>query len=162
MSSSKMEIETAEKVLTIRRVFDAPRELVFETFTTCDHLANWWGPREWPLASCQMDFREGGIWSYCMQGPEGQLSCGKALYQRIQQPELIQFEDYFTDEAGQVNPEFPSSVSTYQFTEQGDQTLFTGRTEYREAADLQKVLEMGVVAGMTETLDRLEEHLATL
>lgn len=160
MAESKMQVETTDRELIFTRVFNAPRDLVFETFTDCEHLKNWWGPRQWPLATCEMDFREGGSWSYCMKGPEGQLACGKAVYQQIRRPELIVYEDYFVDEKGNVNDELPKGLVTMEFAPHEGKTKVTGRTRYADAADLQTVLEMGVVEGMTETLDRLEEHLA--
>ncbi|WP_174613695.1 hypothetical protein [Virgibacillus ihumii] len=33
------------KKLVLEKVFDAPRELVFKTFSESEHLANWWGHR---------------------------------------------------------------------------------------------------------------------
>lgn len=160
MTSNKMHVETTDRALIFTRSFAAPRDLVFETFSKCKHLENWWGPREWPLASCEMDFREGGAWAYCMQGPDGTLACGKAVYQRIEAPRLIEYEDYFLDEDGEVNEELPNGYVTFQFAEHEDGTELTGRTDYPAAADLETVLEMGVIEGMTETMDRLEELLA--
>ncbi len=34
----------AEREIVATRVFDAPRELVFEAFTDPVHISNWWGP----------------------------------------------------------------------------------------------------------------------
>lgn len=162
MASDKMHVETTDRELIFTRVFDAPRNLVFEAFSDCRHLSNWWGPREWPISKCDMDFREGGSWTYCMKGPDDQLACGKAVYQRIRRPEFIEYEDYFLDESGAVNSELPNGLMTFNFADQDGKTKVTGRGQYREPADLQTVLEMGVIEGMTETLDRLEEHLAQL
>ncbi len=60
MTDSTMNFETTDRELTFTRTFEAPRELVFDAFSDCKHLHQWWGPRQWPLASCEMDFREGG------------------------------------------------------------------------------------------------------
>ncbi len=95
-----------------------------------------------------------------MQGPDGQLACGKAVYRQIEKPERIVYEDYFVDENGNVNEELPNGLMTFEFADLGSSTKVTGRAQYPQAADLQTVLEMGVVEGMSETLDRLEEHLA--
>lgn len=162
MISENLHVETTDRELIFTRVFDAPRELVFETFSDCKHLRNWWGPREWPLSSCDMDFREGGSWIYCMKGPEDQLACGKAVYERIAAPELIEYQDYFLDESGEVNEELPNGLMTFQFADLGGSTKVTGRARYPRPADLQTVLEMGVVEGMTQTMDRLQELLGRL
>ena len=67
-----LQMETGPRDITMRRRFDAPRELVFEAYSSCEHIEQWWGPRSWPVAHCRMDFRPGGTWHYCMKGPEGQ------------------------------------------------------------------------------------------
>lgn len=157
--SEKMKVETTERELIFTRVFDAPRELVFETFSSCEHLRNWWGPRQWPVSSCDMDFREGGRWNYCMKGPDGTLACGLAIYEEIVKPNKIVYTDYFTSPEGDISEDMPSGLVTYEFADQGERTIVSGRTLYPEASDLQTVLEMGVIEGMTETLDRLDEHL---
>ena len=35
-----------ERELTIIRMFDAPRELVFALWTEPRHLKKWWGPKD--------------------------------------------------------------------------------------------------------------------
>lgn len=155
-----MQVETTERELIFTRIFDAPRPLVYETYSECKHLENWWGPREWPISTCEMDFREGGRWLYCMKGPDEQLACGKAVYKEIVRPERIVYDDFFVDESGVVNEELPTGLVTFNFEDEGEKTKVTGSTLYPQASDLQTVLEMGVIEGMTETMDRLDELLA--
>jgi len=58
--------------LTITRVFYAPRPLVFKVWTTAEHLARWWGPKDFTVPAVATDFREGGTWRSCIRSPEGQ------------------------------------------------------------------------------------------
>ncbi|MBM3945237.1 MAG: SRPBCC domain-containing protein [SAR202 cluster bacterium] len=155
-------IDKAKSQLTVTRIFDAPRELVFETFTTCEHLKNWWGPRTWPTAECAIDFRPGGVWHYCLRGPNGEEAWGKAVYRDIVRPERIVYVDQFSDRDGNTAPGMPESTIDMRFAAQGTKTKFTSVTTYASPSDLQKVLDMGVVAGFNETLDRLVELLARL
>lgn len=157
-----MDVETRERELIVTRTFEAPRTLVFEAYSDCRHLMQWWGPGEWPLVSCDMDFREGGTWQYCMKGPEGDLSCGKAVYQEIRKPEKIVYTDYFTDEEGTVNEEMPAVQNTVTFADQDGKTVLTARTLFETPDALQSTLDMGVIEGFTITLDQLEAHLAEL
>ncbi len=159
MTDKTMDVETTERELVFTRVFDAPRDLVFETFSTCVHLSNWWGPREWPISTCEMDFKEGGSWNYCMKGPEGDLACGRAEYKKIITPETIVYKDYFMDNHGMVNRDLPSGLMTFEFAEQDGKTTLTGKAQYPTPTDLQTVIDMGMVEGMTETLDRLAGYL---
>src|ERR1700756_4323405 len=64
---------TSDRELTITRIFDAPRELVFRAWTEPAHLARWWGPRGYTLPSCQLDLRPGGAYSFEMHAPDGAI-----------------------------------------------------------------------------------------
>lgn len=162
MSKNKLTVETKGHELILTRMFDAPRELVFETFTSCEHLNNWWGPREWPLSYCKIDFNEGGKWQYCMRGPDGQESWGLCVYKTITRPEEIVWTDHFTDKDGNINDELPGSVSTNEFIDVEGKTKLICRAIYPSEEDLKTVLEMGMIEGTSETFDRLEEHLEEL
>ena len=59
--------ERAERELVITRLFEAPRELVFEAFTKPERLVKWWGPNGCTVVSCEADPRAGGTWSICMR-----------------------------------------------------------------------------------------------
>lgn len=160
MTDEKFQFETTERELVFTRQFDAPRELVFAAYSSCEHLRNWWGPRTWPMVDCTLDFRVGGIWHYCMRGPnEGDESWGRAVYEVIVEPERIVYNDAFSDSEGNINRELPRTRATLEFNPRDGKTVLTGRAEYPSAAELKQVLEMGMVEGMSETMDRLEEHL---
>jgi uncharacterized protein YndB with AHSA1/START domain len=60
----------AEQEITITRVFDAPRELVFAAWTDPDQLARWFGPAglETPRDSIEIDLRVGGRLHLRMEG----------------------------------------------------------------------------------------------
>ena len=146
--------------VVIQRTFDAPRELVFKAWTDPKHLAQWWGPKGWTLPVCEIDFRPGGTWLYCMRGPEGEESWGKAVYREIVMPERIVYVDAFADADGNVVEGMPQMLITVEFTELNGKTKITSRTEFASVAELEATLAMGVVEGATETWDRLEEYLA--
>lgn len=160
MPESDQWVETGERELVLTRTFDAPRELVFRAFSTCEHLSHWWGPRAWPMEECAMDFRVGGVWHYCLRGPEeGDESWGRAVFDEIVEPERIAYTDAFSDAEGQIDEEMPQTRSTVELADAEGGTRLTLRAEYPTSADLRQVLDMGMVAGITETFDRLDEHL---
>ncbi|MFN8453195.1 MAG: SRPBCC domain-containing protein [Anaerolineae bacterium] len=109
-----------------------------------------------------MDFRPGGVWFYCMRGPGGEDSCGKAVYREIVAPERIVYLDAFADTDGNVQAEMPEMVITLTFTAQDGKTKLTSRTEFASAADKEAALGMGMVEGFNQTLDRLEAYLAKI
>ena len=161
---SRVENDT---ILVLERVFDAPRERVFRMFEEPEHLVRWWGPRGWELPVCEVEFRPGGEWRYCMKCVDekqgrfyGMVSCGKAVYQDIDAPESLAYTDYFCDTDGNVDASLPSTVVAMTFIDLGDRTKLVSRSAYASADALTTVLDMGMLQGITETWDRLEERLA--
>lgn len=155
-----------EKVLVLERVFDAPRELVFAMYKDPEHLKRWWGPRGWEVPVCNVDFRPGGVWHYCMKCVDpnqgqffGMESWGKGLYKEIVEPEKIVYTDYFSDAEGNLNQDMPATEATLEFIDLGGRTKLVSRSEYVSAEALKSVMDMGMLQGITETWDRLEERL---
>lgn len=158
-----------EQVLVLERVFDAPRALVFEMFKDPEHLKRWWGPRGWELPICNVDFRPGGVWHYCMKCVDeaqrdfyGMESWGKGVYRHIEEPEKIVYTDFFSDAEGNENDAMPSTEVTLEFIDLGDKTKLVSRAEYASPEALETVMDMGMLQGITETWGRLEERLAAV
>src|SRR5688572_13248640 len=68
--------------IVLTRAFAAPRHIVFEAFTKCEHVSRWWGWRNSTL-QCEMDFREGGEWRYVGRMPDGTEHPFKGVYLEI-------------------------------------------------------------------------------
>jgi uncharacterized protein YndB with AHSA1/START domain len=81
----------AERTLVLTRVFDAPRTLVFEAWSTPEHLANWFGPSNFTLPFCEVDFRAGGKYRLCMRSPEGKDYWVHGVYREIVEPQRLVF-----------------------------------------------------------------------
>src|SRR5262249_47365345 len=102
------------------------------------------------------------VWTYCMQGPGGEQSCGIAVYREIDAPSKLVYVDRFADAEGNPNPKMPEMLITVLFTEERGTTTVESRSEVQSAEVLQQLLAMGMQQGMTESFLRLEAHLATL
>lgn len=155
-----VEIRGTDMVLT--RIFDAPKETVFQAFTTSDDLKEWWGPHGFTLPVSRMDFKENGTWDYCMQQTStGVMSCGKSVFHDIQGPNSYVYTDYFTDEEGKINSDLPEMRVTMEFEEMDGRTKVTSKTHFQSSEEMKKVLDMGAEQGIRETWDRLEMYLAS-
>jgi uncharacterized protein YndB with AHSA1/START domain len=163
--TSKVEDQT----LIMERTFDAPRELVFKVFSDPTHLAHWWGPKGWHTEIRQFDFKPNGIWHYCMRCTDknqgefyGQESWCKAVYQEIIEPEKIVCIDTFTDQEGNAIEGMPEMLITLTFLEFEGKTKLINHTRFASAEALKFVLDMGMIEGMAESLDRLAYLLQEL
>lgn len=160
-ANKEVKVKTEGRTLFLSREFDAPRDLVFETFSDCEQLQHWWSPKGWSLTHCDMDFRPGGRWHYCMSSDTEDIdSWGLQEFEQIERPEMIKYTDHFADEEGNKNMEMPAAHSVVRFSENNGVTTLVSTTEYGTEEELNKVLEMGMVDGVTETWAKLEALLA--
>ncbi len=163
MSKTKISTPTPTEI-TIKRTFDAPQNLVWDAFTKCEYLVNWWGPEGWSLTECEMDLRPGGSWRYCMFGSisdtETMESRGLAMYSEVVEPEQLVYKDVFVDADYNPIEGMPAAQITTTFTETNGKTTVFSRSVYPTQEDRDKVIEMGVEAGITQTYDRLAKLLS--
>jgi uncharacterized protein YndB with AHSA1/START domain len=140
----------------ITRVFEAPRRLVFEAYSTPEHMQRWWGPRETTMVHCEMDFRPGGAWRYVLRKANGQEYAFRGEYREIVAPERLVQTFEVEGMPGAV------TLETHVFTEHDGKTTLsvTSRVNSIEARD--GMINSGMEKGAAETYDRLEEHLRTM
>ena len=92
--------------MTITRVFDAPRELVWKAWTDPKYVMLWWGPKGFTCPACEIDFRVGGKFRFCMRMPDGQEGWNGGEYHGIVLHEKIVYSMYFSDPQGnKIEPE---------------------------------------------------------
>jgi uncharacterized protein YndB with AHSA1/START domain len=138
------------------RVFDAPRDLVFEAHTSCAHMQNWWGPRGYEFTSCEIDFREGGRWRIVQRGTDGVEHGFRGEFREIARPGRIVWTFEYEGMPGHV------SVGTLTFAEEDGKTTLTAVSAFDSKEDRDGMLESGMESGASETWDRLAEYVQTL
>ncbi len=136
-----------EMILT--RVFDAPRELVWELWTERKHIVKWWGPKGFTLPGCEMDFRTGGAYRFVMRGADGQDNPFHGVYREIVRNERIVFTAILDNLPGH------ELVTTVTFGDEGGKTKLTVRQTTPPG-----VPGLGQNQGWSETLERLADLLA--
>ena len=93
-------METTKQEFSIARAFNAPKELVFQAFSTAEALGEWWGPVEAPIDVIKLDFNVGGIFHYKMKGKH--ISYGVFRFKEIDEPNSITWINSFADENGEI------------------------------------------------------------
>ncbi len=93
---------TAEAQLTITRLFDAPRALVWKAWTEPEHFMRWWGPAGFTSPAATIDFRVGGKYLFCMRSPDGRDMWSTGVYNEIVPLERLVYTDSFADADGSV------------------------------------------------------------
>ena len=161
--NAKMEFSTtSECEIKFVRRFAADRDTVWAMWTRAEHLRNWWRPQGFTTPVCEVDFRPGGTWFYCMQDPDGQRYCGKMIYGEIEASCRFTAADFFTDEEGNAMADPPPAQTEIQFMEHDGETIVTNISRYNTPEARDKIIEMGVEAGFSQTLDQLDAYLSSL
>ena len=141
----------------ITREFNAPRELVFAAWTDPQHLAQWWGPRGFTNPVCEWDARPGRAIHVVMRAPNGVDYPMGGEFREIIAPELLVFTSGALDEHGKMLFEF---LHTAVFVDREAKTLLTLRSRVVATTPGAGKYIGGFEAGMTQSLERLEGHMA--
>jgi uncharacterized protein YndB with AHSA1/START domain len=147
----------AERELTITRVFDAPRALVFRAWTDPRHLAQWWGPQGFTNPVCEFDARVGGALRMHMRAPDGTIYPMKGVVREIVAPERLVFSNIAVDQSGNNLLE---GLTTVIFEAERGKTKMTLHTKAVAVAEIAIAYLQGMEAGWTQSIDKLEVFVA--
>lgn len=158
VNSKSFEVSTpSEQEVCLTRLFDAPRQLVFDVMTKPEHVKRWWGRlgAGYSVPVCEIDLRVGGAWRFVNRHPQGEATF-YGEYREISAPNRVVFTEIFA--------QFPDTVSvvTSVLSEERGKTRLTATVRYpsREVRDM--VLGTGMSKGAGVSYDRLEELLLEL
>jgi uncharacterized protein YndB with AHSA1/START domain len=143
-----------DREIVTERVFDAPRERVFATYTDPALIPQWWGPRRMTTTVDQMDLRPGGNWRFVMREPDGSEIGFKGIYREVTLPERIVQTFEWEGMPGHV------IIETHTFEELGDRTKVTTTSLFHTTEERDGMIASGMEGGLTETHERLAELLA--
>jgi uncharacterized protein YndB with AHSA1/START domain len=143
----------SDREIVTTRVFDAPRALVYDAWTSPEHLPQWMlGPPGWTMPTCEIDLRAGGSWHFVWRGPDGTEMEMRGVYQEVEPPaRLVSTESWGGD--------WPETVNTLVLTEDDGLTTVTQTVLYASKEARDAALESGMKDGMSASFDRLDAHL---
>ncbi len=148
----------SDRELVVTRTFNGPARIVFEAWTKPELFKRWWVPKSCGLTllSCEMDIRAGG--KYRLVFARGNDASKQmeffGRYLEVTPHSRMVWTNDEGDEGG--------AVTTVTFEEKAGQTLLVVHDLYPSKEALDGALASGSTDGMPETLDQLDELLATL
>jgi uncharacterized protein YndB with AHSA1/START domain len=156
----KMQVQVNDRELVFTRIFDAPRQMVWDAWTKKEHLEKWWGPHGFTNKECRVDLRPGGEFRDTMVGMGGEYPC-HFIYHEIVPIEKIVWTDKVVegDFWGPDGPP-PDSVLTMLFEDLGSKTKLTMISKFETNEGRDKILKMGAAQGWAESLEKLDVLLA--
>ena len=150
-----------DREIVATRVFDAPRDLVWDVWTDPEHLARWWGPNGFTTTTHAMELKPGGVWRFVMHGPDGRDYQNKITYVEIVKPERLVYRHGGSGGKEDRDLERINFRVSVTFTDQGAKTRVEMRMVFPSANARDYVIEThGAFEGLKQHLGRLEEYLA--
>ena len=161
MASATQPKPTATREVTLTRVFDAPRVMVWNAWIDPKQMAQWWGPHHFTNPRCELDVRPGGAIRIDMRAPNGTVYPMGGHFDEIVPRERLVFTAIAEDHDGNALLE---SVTTVTFVEEGGEASGKTRiTVHAKAVGLAPVAPQmlaGMEAGWTQSLERLAALVA--
>jgi uncharacterized protein YndB with AHSA1/START domain len=147
----------SDQEVRMTRLFDAPRQLVFDAMTKPEHVKQWWGRlgEGYSVPVCEVDLRVGGAWRFVNRHPQGEVAF-YGEYKEITPPSRVVFTEIFE--------QFPDTVSvvTAVLTEEAGKTRLTATVRYPSLEVRDMVIASGMSRGAGISYDRLEELVVSL
>jgi uncharacterized protein YndB with AHSA1/START domain len=145
-----------EREIHVERIFEAPRDRVFELFTDPELIPEWWGPRGTTTIVDEMDVRNGGTWRYVTRNSDGSETAFRGTYREVSPPDRIVQTFEWEGMPGHV------SVDTAVFEDLGHRTKLVSTSIFHTTEERDGMLGSGMEKGMNETYQRLDELLERL
>jgi uncharacterized protein YndB with AHSA1/START domain len=156
MGKTEYQIEPGKQEITVTRVFDAPRDLVFKACNDPILIAKWWGPRRYSTTVDKLEVKPGGVWRFVQNDDAGHEFAFSGVYHDITAPERTVRTFEFEGVPGHV------LLDTATFEEHEGKTKLTQQSVFQSVADRDGMVQAGMEEGSTESMDRLAELLAEL
>jgi uncharacterized protein YndB with AHSA1/START domain len=158
-NSDSFKVSTpSDREILITRVFEAPRQLVFDAMTQPEHVRRWWGciSENHSVTVCEIDLRVGGAWRFVHRGPEGEYPAFYGVYKEIDAPGRLVYTEIFEP--------YPDgeSVVTQILTEENGKTRLKLTAMYESLAVRDMVIKTGMERGAAISYDRLEDLVVEL
>lgn len=151
--------------LVLERVVDVPRELVWQAWTTPEHLKKWFTPAPWTTPDCEIDLRPGGIFRTVMRSPDGEEFTELGCYLEVVENERLVWTNALqpgfrpagppTEDTAECSRLLMTAVISLE--PHGSGTKYTALAMHAEPGSRKQHEEMGFHEGWAKALEQLVE-----
>lgn len=155
---SKFRVETpGDREIVMTRVFDAPRQMLFDAFTKPELVPQWLtGRPDHTMPVCEIDLRVGGAYRYVWRGPDGREMSSYGVFREVTPPDRVVATERFEPSWYQGE-----NVNTTTFTEADGMTTVTLRIQCGSKEIRDGMLKSGMERGVAYSYDQLERILTS-
>lgn len=154
----------------ISRVFEAPRERVWQALTETERLKDWWPPKTFTMIHASIDLRPGGFFHCGMSSVEGYKMWAKFTYRDVVPLERLVFFSAFSNQAGELKrhpivPTWPmQTLTAIALEEEAGNTKLTISWSPHEPTEIERqtfnASHIGLKATWNAAFDQLAAYLA--
>jgi uncharacterized protein YndB with AHSA1/START domain len=146
--------------LTFTRTINAPRALLWECWTTPDHLKHFFVPKPHGIEKCEIDLRVGGKFNTTMN-VEGNLIENEGVYLEVENGKRLVFTDTYSEGWKPAVDPFMTAIVEFEDDESGG-TVYTATARHRSSSARQSHEDMGFYDGWGTVATQLEDYARSL
>lgn len=146
--------------LSFTRTLKAPRALLWECWTTPDHIMKFFMPKPHSLESCEIDLRVGGRFNSVMN-IDGKLVENTGVYLELIDGEKLVFTDGYSEGWAPAPDPFMTAIVEFRDDENGG-TIYTATARHRSPEARKTHEDMGFFDGWGTVTTQLEEYAGSL
>jgi len=145
----------SDREVVFTRLFNAPRERVWQAWTDPRHLHAWWGPAGFTTTTHEFAFVPDGVWRHIMHGPDGTDYPNVVVFREIDPPSRLVYEN------GWDLPGAPLDFKVVlSFASEGTRTRLSLHMTFASAEAFKTAVERyGVLQGGIQTMERLAGYV---
>ncbi len=158
--TTQTDVPKDEPIIVMKRIYAAPRALVWTAMTEPEHVREWWGGPGFTNPVCEMDVHPGGRWKHVMRFPDGHELRMEFVFLEVEPPSHLvwQHADHGKRKQGP-----PTCVTTVTLDELDDEkTRWTMVARFNSMAERGSALEIGFTRPIEASGERLIEYLKTM
>jgi uncharacterized protein YndB with AHSA1/START domain len=166
MGANNIQVDKDKLTVSMERVFNAPKELVWKAHTTPELIQKWWGTDDSEMVVDKMDVREGGEWRFVNKPSlaanatkmNGQEYAFHGTYRKVDAPNSLTWTFNFEP----IGPGH-ELTETIIFEDMGDgKTKIKTTSQFLTIQDMEGMMSQGMETGATQSWNRLEKLLQSM
>lgn len=142
--------------LVLTRDLNAPREVLYQCWTTPEHLVQWFVPKPHKVTACELDVRPGGACNTTFD-VEGKLMENKGVYLEVIPNEKLVFTDAYSVGWKPAPDPFMTAIVTFEDLGNG-RTRYTAIARHRTPDTARAHKDMGFFDGWGTVATQLEAY----
>lgn len=149
-----------ETDLTFTRTLNAPRSVLWECWTTPEHIKNFFVPKPHSVEKCEIDLRVGGKFNTTMN-VDGNVMESEGVYLEIEEAMRLVFTDTYSEGWKPAADPFMTAIIELADAENGG-TTYTATARHRSPEARQSHQDMGFFDGWGTVATQLEAYAQSL